>query len=209
MRVSKILCATLLCGMVGTAFGVPTPEDRKKLCEQNPDKFVWVERTQICLPKNPCLSGIAEIREVYCKGFPVLSQIVAERFIHEVYGNTDVRCDEFFEEAGEKFLPCRHGGDLYSVYRESHTGIFSDIQKAISAACVAYTAIDYVDDGNNGVKCSKFWGHNYKDCRDVADFASVLVGTVCRENDILHGGESYEDATNPDICHIVCDEKSK
>ena len=56
MRVSKILCATLLCGMVGTAFGVPTLEDRKKLCEQNPDKFVWVEKTQTCIPQNPCLS---------------------------------------------------------------------------------------------------------------------------------------------------------
>ena len=55
--------------VVGAAFAAPTPEDRKKLCEMLMEKktHVWVEKTQACIPSNPCGNDVdPEIRKAYC-----------------------------------------------------------------------------------------------------------------------------------------------
>ena len=59
---------SVLVGLVviGSASAVPSPEDRKALCEKQSDKFVWVEKTQACIPINPCLSSVSAIEEAYC-----------------------------------------------------------------------------------------------------------------------------------------------
>ena len=38
----------------------------KETCLEHPDKLVWVEKTQRCIPINPCESDDAEIKRVYC-----------------------------------------------------------------------------------------------------------------------------------------------
>ena len=57
----------ILAGIViiGSASAVPSPADRKRLCEQQPDKFVWVEKNQACVPINPCLSDNREVKLAY------------------------------------------------------------------------------------------------------------------------------------------------
>ena len=59
---------SMLAGLVviGSASAVPSPEDRKALCEKQSDKFVWVEKTQACIPINPCRSTDDKIKEAYC-----------------------------------------------------------------------------------------------------------------------------------------------
>ena len=32
----------------------------------NPDKYVWVEKDELCIPKNPCKSKSDVIRNAYC-----------------------------------------------------------------------------------------------------------------------------------------------
>ncbi len=52
--------------VMGTAFAVPSVAERKNLCEKYPDKYVWVERTQACVPIHPCASNDWDIRSAYC-----------------------------------------------------------------------------------------------------------------------------------------------
>ena len=55
--------------VVGAASAAPTPEDRKKLCEMLMEKrtHLWVEKTQACIPLNPCGNDVdPEIRKAYC-----------------------------------------------------------------------------------------------------------------------------------------------
>ena len=52
--------------IVSSVFALPAPEDRKALCEKYPDKYVWVEKTEACVPVNPCLSDNAKIKQSYC-----------------------------------------------------------------------------------------------------------------------------------------------
>lgn len=66
--------------VVGSAFALPSPEDRKALCEKHPDKYVWVEKTQACIPINPCAPDESNwangVREAYClSAYPEISHI--------------------------------------------------------------------------------------------------------------------------------------
>lgn len=62
---------SLLAGIavIGSASAVPSPEDRKALCEKHPEKYVWVEKDQFCVPINPCESDNVEIKRAYCVDF--------------------------------------------------------------------------------------------------------------------------------------------
>ncbi len=54
---------SILAGLtvIGSASAVPSPADRKALCEKHPEKYVWVEKTQACVPINPCKSDNSDI----------------------------------------------------------------------------------------------------------------------------------------------------
>lgn len=52
--------------VINAASAVPSPADRKALCEKHPDKYVWVEKTEACVPINPCKSDSSTIQEAYC-----------------------------------------------------------------------------------------------------------------------------------------------
>ncbi|MCR5194489.1 MAG: hypothetical protein K6B71_03125 [Alphaproteobacteria bacterium] len=62
---------SVLAGLtvMGSAFADgPSVEDRKKLCQLLIDKgtHVWVEKTEACIPINPCHSDDSKIKEAYC-----------------------------------------------------------------------------------------------------------------------------------------------
>ena len=45
---TKLICSALLGATIcGSAFAIST-DDRQAFCEQYPDKYVWVEKTQAC-----------------------------------------------------------------------------------------------------------------------------------------------------------------
>ena len=52
--------------VIGSACAVPSVEDRKALCEKHPEKYVWVEKTQACVPIYPCSSTNQDIHDAYC-----------------------------------------------------------------------------------------------------------------------------------------------
>ena len=55
--------------VIGSAAALPSVEERKTLCDKYPDKYVWVEKTEACVPINPCKSEHREIRKGYCAIF--------------------------------------------------------------------------------------------------------------------------------------------
>jgi len=69
----KKMTLSILAGLmiIGSAFAVPGPEDRKALCDKHPDKYVWVEKTKACIPINPCdptksSNWFSGVRDAYC-----------------------------------------------------------------------------------------------------------------------------------------------
>lgn len=204
MRVSKILCATLLCSMVGTAFGVPTPEDRKQLCEQNPDKFVWVEKTQTCIPQNPCLSENKQFFDSYCMQAPTLDTMVLERFIQNTRGVnvTSYKKIAEYEREGARFVAYKLSDGDYVVFDKRHfpddivTGSIPHL--VILDACWAFgkkttTHLEeWFEYDINTAYCIDVL--DYDLCQDIADFASLLNKQVCTG--------SVEFA--PKVCKITC-----
>ena len=59
---------SILVGIVvaGSASAVPTPDDRRALCERHSDKYVWVQNTGACVSINPCKSDDYTIKDAYC-----------------------------------------------------------------------------------------------------------------------------------------------
>ncbi len=52
--------------VINVASAAPSVADRKALCEKHPDKYVWVAKTEACVPINPCKSDSSTIQEAYC-----------------------------------------------------------------------------------------------------------------------------------------------
>ncbi len=69
----KKILLSVLAGLtvIGSAVAVPTPEDRKALCDLLIEKgtHVWVTKTQACIPINPCKSEDYGMYMAYCGGY--------------------------------------------------------------------------------------------------------------------------------------------
>ena len=76
-----LLSFGVMMALVGSACAVPSANDRKALCEKQSDKFIWVEKTQACIPINPCLSDVQEIKNAYCVNLPVLPDTMAGQLL--------------------------------------------------------------------------------------------------------------------------------
>lgn len=57
---------TLLSVVAGLAVVSAANAGIKETCLEHPDKLVWVEKTQRCIPINPCKSDDATIQDAYC-----------------------------------------------------------------------------------------------------------------------------------------------
>lgn len=57
---------TLLSLIAGLAVINAANAGIKETCLEHPDKLVWVEKTQRCIPINPCTSDDEDIRKAYC-----------------------------------------------------------------------------------------------------------------------------------------------
>ena len=72
MKTKLILGALLGATICGSAFADASVDTRRAFCEQA-DGFVWVEKTQACIPENPCDFTVEadqpEIYDAYCKKY--------------------------------------------------------------------------------------------------------------------------------------------
>ena len=121
---------SVLAGLtvIGSASAVPTPEDRKALCQLLIDKgtHVWVEKTSACIPVNPCKSDDEQIKEAYCidtletNYYEVPEGHIKSAEVVNIYAkylgfNCKVVEKDIFKESGFTFVPC--GGADYRVFK--------------------------------------------------------------------------------------------
>lgn len=67
--------------VIGSAFAVPSLDTQRTRCDEDPEHFVWVERTQACVPLNPCLSDVPEIVRGYCSEYYLPADISQQDFV--------------------------------------------------------------------------------------------------------------------------------
>lgn len=192
--------------VVGSAFALPSPEDRKALCEKRPDKYVWVAKTEACVPINPCLSNNDEIRKAYCIGFALpreqdKREMIIRRYAEKVLG---VRVDNIKElntcpdqEVGvscSKAVGIYMSDGMYMVgeyYLE--VSLLSQVDdmagaNACTLACDSYGYTGYLSgEGRYIVEV------NEAECTDIADFASLLYEEVIEHRYEVDTGECILD----------------
>ena len=196
----KTLLVSFLTGITfaGAAFAVPTPEDRQKLCEKDPFKYVWVKKTQACVPVDPCASLNDKIQEAYCiKAGGVANSATAKEIITRYMKNVmkvDIKSVKLLATS------------TYGVYTSDdgyYAVIFGgydygdEVKSQLNAACWAYGKKNYfyTDNGDNRYGCLDV--KSQKECDNIADFASLLFGNVV-EGEVEQLGQSICWLDNPD-----------
>ena len=194
----KNFLLSVLAGLmvVGSAVALPSPEDRKALCEKHPEKYVWVEKTKACIPINPCLSSDVDIRNAYCISTVLhlnsldhtASDTLLERYIKKVLKQnwTGLGLDN---PNGE--------GKIYGHATTSDGGYF------VVKFEISHNLNDFIDDA--------FWAYGYSEmvagqpypvsnqteCEDIADFASLIAGNLTKHE--------YDSGSH--LCYVFDPEK--
>ncbi len=167
-----------------SAFAIPTLADRQHLCESKPLSFVWVEKTNACIPINPCESQEDDIRDGYC--IPSIAtveseknaELVMQRYTEKVL-NTHVINVIPITSKDDKYLiylGVRTADDSYYVFRFYKPFGMPVADNLLIAACWAYGK-SYVE---QETKENEYWCtvHDENECTDIVDFASLLVGEM-------------------------------
>lgn len=198
--------------VIGSAFAAPTPEDRKKLCEKHPDKYVWVEKDQFCAPRYPCASENTDIRNAYCIDIFDSTQksvmqnvIVRDKLLKRALGaHNIVKVEHGFDDC-----VLRESWQLGGFYCHSHPvllvsydGKYVEIPygnpenlTASGAACIIYGGEfmrgNYEDYENHRMPCTYVASSDI--CRELASFVSDLDGKIMKY--------TWEESSPP-ICWI-------
>ena len=208
MKISKILCGALLGCIVGSAFGVPTPEDRKKFCDQHPDKFVWVEKTKACIPINPCNYDSEDIRNAYCIK-NAGGDMAQERYIKNFMSTSVKDAKHLKSDVSDNYIAYFFADGDYKVFESLPS---SDVCDLLKEAVWAY---GYIDSWKKCELYSKYSGYGVFEigdvsssqeleydgkCKDVADFASLVIDRLC-EGELWDQGDPKNNKTD---CKITC-----
>lgn len=113
--------------VVGTASAVPTPQQRREMCDQNP-KTIWVEKTGACVPENTCESNNEDIKAAYCYAGFRQTHLSEENYAHRLVNifmkrqNNGDRCAKISKVTGwqksssETYIKCNTEGGMYYVF---------------------------------------------------------------------------------------------
>ena len=209
---NKILLSGLAgLAVINAAVAVPSPADRRALCEKHPEKYVWVEKTETCVPINPCKSDNSSIVEAYCnktfanvqlgnwtKGLKLARAYVERNLGTSVIGDgRRIRKNIDISTFGQDYIPCETSDGGYVVFEFDDLSDWtrSDIlEGSIKGACKIFgdLGILYHIHEKNTYTCPNV--DNENDCTTVAELASDVSDRIIQSeyvnstNDI---GESY------------------
>lgn len=189
---------SILAGVVviGSASAVPGPEDRERMCKQQPDKYVWVEKGNgACVEINPCKSDNADVKNAYCNtmfkdvqlGTPYEGVVVVKEYINKHLGldivnkKGIVRHDVDTSLFAQDYIPAKLSDGGYIVFEFDD---LSDIaggdsyEGASKAACLIYggnykSRLRAVSE--TGFYCTDV---AESDCDEVAYLASKILNGV-------------------------------
>ena len=147
MKPKNLICYTLLgLTICGSAFAASV-EDRKAFCDKYPDKYVWVRKTEECIPINPCLSSNESIKNLYCNivfqnVYPSDYEGQEKDLVNLFAASRDMDCFAQDIVDGENIVICK-GDDVLvfefpSIYKQNKTIDelnTSDIRSVIYKMC--------------------------------------------------------------------------
>ena len=190
-----ILSVLAVLTLMGSASALsPGPEDRKAMCQRNPEKYVWVEKDQFCVPKNPCESVNWSVKDAYCvtkftgiqtRDDSMVNDIIT-RYLEKV---RQIKAESIVflgDESGDPYkdFAVKTSDDSYLVFRfyGQHDHDFTtDMEKA---ACWAYGGEHSRTITDGHYECANISSKEL--CEDIGDFASLLYG-----NNISAHWDSY------------------
>ena len=177
----------------------------KETCLEHPDKLVWVEKTQRCIPINPCKSDNTAIREAYCNtafqnvqlGNWRQGLVVAEKYSKRYLGVDIVNTNDMYGDKdtnlfGQDYIPAKLSDGGYIVFEFDDLSDVAGGDKydgAAEAACLIHGGrygTQAMGDGGetlNGLYCN---GISESDCKAVSSLASEIL-----YNSVLFTGEYH------------------
>ena len=165
--------------VIGSAFAVPSLDTQRTRCDDDPEHFVWVERTQACVPLNPCLSDMQEIVRGYCSGYYLPADISQQDFV----------IDKMLKSWGTSLFAKKDLGDGY-IALITYDGRYSvhhiidsehDFPKTL-ALKRAFEAYGYESELESWFEDDEEYHGNYdvasvkssEECEDIKNFAVML-----------------------------------
>ena len=177
--------------VINVASAVPSPADRKALCEKHPEKYVWVEKTEACVPINPCKSNNSAIYEAYCmnEGYHAkltslpsekedIRNLIINRYVANII-KSKVTEIKLVDTDGEKqyFGIKDSDGDYFvasALPLASTSGWYAG-SLCVRWAVNVYAGVDGWDMFENDGPYYTYVGKSDESlCRDMADFASLV-----------------------------------
>lgn len=176
---------SVLAGLtvIGSASALPTPEDRKAMCEKHPDKYVWVEKTQACIPINPCASKLGwddpTVMQTYCANFfgnfGEKQKLVHQRYIEQVLKTK-------ISETMPRMFVSDSYGDFIDAYKLQDGGYIAFNGKSDDTDDDMVTAVCFAH-GHGTTGVNDFRGclgdFTQAQCTDMADFMTLLSDKLC------------------------------
>lgn len=178
---------TLLSVVAGLAVVSAANAGIKETCLEHPDKLVWVEKTQRCIPINPCESDDPEIKRVYCDEFFIYADmrdsVKRDKLIKKYLGtnNIDVKLIDVWSsypmERGVMLV--RYSGDYRAMPYGGGTESFGSFYPHWVACNIyggyigVYTGDEEADNEEKYTRCAGD-GINQSTCQELANFVSDL-----------------------------------
>ena len=178
----------------------------------NPEKYVWVEKDELCIPKNPCKSKSDVIRKAYCNttfknvqlGNWRQGRVVAEAYSKRYLGTDITNANDMYYDKdtslfGQDYLPAKLSDGGYVVFEFDDLADIAGGDKydgAAEAACLIHGGrygTQAMGDGGEtliGLYCS---GVSESDCKAVSSLASEILS-----NSALFTGEYHAN----DLSHM-------
>ncbi|MBQ1927974.1 MAG: hypothetical protein II179_02815 [Alphaproteobacteria bacterium] len=158
----------------------------KETCLEHPDKLVWVEKTQRCIPINPCKSDDETIQVVYCNvtfakiqlGSIAQGQKLVEAYLANnmnVAGSYVGNRHRDTSLLGQDFIPYELNDGGYVVFEFDDLSDITESQiadGAMEGACYVFNGSYYLNPGY----CAGL--ENEKSCESVAELATEVSGQV-------------------------------
>lgn len=172
--------------VINAASAVPSPEDRKAMCDKYPDKYVWVEKNKACVPINPCISTNEDIRKSYCmtpmrdqhlssdakSAIELVLNRYAEKVLQSKVASTKLVAP-FLNDDKVIYVAAQTTDGNYFVATASGSKPSDPFLMMYDAAFAYGLRLE----GKEG----QYWIENVnslEECTDIVDFASLLAGEV-------------------------------
>lgn len=194
----NLLSAVAGVAVIGSAFAVPNVEVSKNLCAKHPDKYVWVEKNEDCIPINPCESKNETIKEVYCnRAFEFvqlgnwreaikLVKAYSENVLKVSVTNTkEIAHDKDTSLFGQDYIPVKTSDGGYVMFEFDDLSDMTKSDKeagAFMGACKAFGR-DYHRSYSDKIKswvtyCMQV--QSQKECDDIAGLASDVMDKIVK-----------------------------